>query len=543
LTRQQAHASIYQVTGILFSRAGSSPEPRWRTVGELVGDAAGRFAGREFLRFPAGPMTFAEAHARSNRLAHLLIAHGVRPGDRVAIMMGNVADWPVSWFAVLKASAIAVPVNARYRESDLAYVLADSGAVLVLTAAEQAGLVRAVAARADAVREVRTLAELGAELAEAPAADLAVAPGQSGIASFQYTSGTTGFPKACLLSHGYWLRTGWLTAIEAELRSGDVMLMAQAFSYMDPQWASLMCLMGGRPLVVLPRFSASGFWDSVREHGVTLTYLLGAMPALLYQRPPSALDRQSEMRLVLCSGIIPQLHRRFEDRWGAPWRELYGSTESGLDLAVPPAAAETVGTGAMGRPPPGKEVRIADADGRTLPDGETGQIVIRGEPMMRGYWNHPEATERAFRGGWYHSGDLGYRDAAGWIHHAGRLKDMIRRGGENIAAAEVENVLALHPAVAAAALVPVPDQLFGELPKAFIQLRAGHEASTQTAASLAEHVRARLARFKVPAYLEFVASFPMTPSARIEKRKLTEPGRDQRAGAFDVAAGDWIGQE
>jgi acyl-CoA synthetase (AMP-forming)/AMP-acid ligase II len=160
--------------------------------------------------------------------------------------------------------------------------------------------------------------------------------------------------------------------------------------------------------------------------------------------------------------------------------------------------------------------------------------------MMTGYWNHPDSTERAFRGGWYHTGDLGYRDAAGWIHHAGRLKDMVRRGGENISAAEVESVLALHPAVAAAALVPIPDDLFGELPKAFIQLVPGQQPDTQTAVSLLDHARARLARFKVPAYLEFVESFPMTPSARVEKRKLTEPERDQRTGVFDAAANTWV---
>ena len=528
------------MSGILFDRVRSSPEPRWGTIGELVREAAQRAGDQEFLRFPGASLSFADVHEASDRLAQVLVAHGIQPGDRVAIMLDNVPDWPLSWFAILKAGAIAVPVNVRYRESDLGFVLADSGAVLVLTAEEQAGLVRAVAATVGTVREVRTVTELAGELAGARPGDLAGAREPAAIANFQYTSGTTGFPKACMLSHGYWLKVGWLTAIEAELRADDVMLMAQAFSYMDPQWATVMCLMGGRPLVVLPRFSASGFWASVREHRATLTYVLGAMPMLMFAQPAGPLDRDTMMRLVLCSAIVPDLHRRFEERWGTPWRELYGSTESGLDLAVPPGAGQTVGTGAMGQPPPGKQVRIADEADNTLPDGEVGQILIRGEPMMTGYWNHPDLTERAFRGGWYHTGDLGFQDVEGWIHHAGRLKDMVRRGGENISAAEVENVLALHPAVAAAALVPIPDELFGELPKAFIQLRPGLEPDTQTAVSLLEHARAALARFKVPAYLEFVESFPMTPSARVEKRKLTEPARDQRTGVFDAATGTWV---
>ena len=227
------------MSGILFDRARLSLDPSWRTIGELVADAAELFADREFLRFPGASLSFADAHAASNRLAHVLIAHGVRPGDRVAIMMSNVPEWPLSWFAIGKAGAVAVPVNARYREADLGFVLADSAPVMVLTTDEHAGLVRAVAAATGTVREVLTTTQLTSELGAARASDPVVPLEPDGIANFQYTSGTTGFPKACMLSHDYWLRTGWLTAIEAELRAGDVMLMAQAFSYMDPQWASL----------------------------------------------------------------------------------------------------------------------------------------------------------------------------------------------------------------------------------------------------------------------------------------------------------------
>jgi acyl-CoA synthetase (AMP-forming)/AMP-acid ligase II len=160
------------VSGILFDRARSGPEPPWNTIGDLVREAAERSGGQEFLRFREASLTFAAAQQASNRLGHVLVAHGIRPGDRVAIMLDNVPDWPLSWFAVLKAGAIAVPVNARYRESDLRFVLADSGAVLVLTSDEHLGLVRAAGAAVGTVREVRTVAELAAELAGAPPDDL-----------------------------------------------------------------------------------------------------------------------------------------------------------------------------------------------------------------------------------------------------------------------------------------------------------------------------------------------------------------------------------
>jgi acyl-CoA synthetase (AMP-forming)/AMP-acid ligase II len=201
-------------TGILFDRAESSPDPRWRTIGELAGTAANSFADREFLRFPderwpatreafgiksttGTSLTFTETHDYSNRLAHVLTGHGVRPGDRVAIMMDNVAGWPLSWLAVLKAGAIAVPVNARYRESDLAFVLADSGAVMVLTTAEHAGLVDAVRGQAPAVREVRTLTELAPEVTDATAAGPAAArrPASSRPPSSSSTGGPSRAPR------------------------------------------------------------------------------------------------------------------------------------------------------------------------------------------------------------------------------------------------------------------------------------------------------------------------------------------------------------
>ncbi|NRQ33352.1 AMP-binding protein [Nonomuraea sp. NN258] len=523
------------------------------TIPALLRHAAAQYPDREFLRFPAadsptfpdadppaladadsptfadvdsptfpaaGSLTFADVDERAGHLAAALVERGVRPGDRVAIMMDNVPYWPLSWFAVLRAGAIAVPVNVRYRAADLEHVLHDSGAVALLTTAEHVPRLSGAVAGVPgvAVYAVDAFGPGGS-----PPPD--ISPGADDIANFQYTSGTTGFPKACLLTHDYWLRTARVVADLVKPGPGDVFVIAQPYSYMDPQWTTLFCLMSGIPHVVLPRFSASGFWAAAREHGATLTYVLGTMPLLLYKQPPHPHDRDNRMRLVLCSGIAPDLHRAFEERWGAPWRELYGSTESGPDLLVAPDDTDCVGTGAMGYPPPGKEVEL---------DPETGEILVRGVPMMKGYWNHPEATAHALRGGWYHTGDLGRRDARGSIRHAGRLKDMVRRGGENISCAEVERVLAGHPAVLSAALVPIPDELFGELPKAFIQLRPGHEQGADTALSVIEHARQRLAPFKIPANVEFVDGFELTPSARIEKRHLLHPERDQRAGAIAV---------
>ncbi|MEO3873593.1 AMP-binding protein [Nonomuraea sp. B12E4] len=477
------------------------------TIPELMRHAARTYGAREFLRCNDTSLTFAEADERSDLIARGLVAWGVRPGDRVAIMLDNVSDWPLTWLGVLKAGAVAVPVNTRYQAADLAHVLRDSGSARTVTNLDYASINLGGCSTPDFLtyQQSHLVPDTPTESHD--------------VANFQYTSGTTGFPKACMLTHDFFLRTAQIIADQVNLRDDDVMIMAQAYSYLDPQWATVLCLLGGVPLVVLPRFSASGFWASVREHRATLTYVLGSMPLLLHKQPPHPRDRDHRMRLVICSGIRPDLHQAFEERWGAPWRELYGSTESGPDLVMPEDADGTAGTGALGVPPPGKEVEL----------DESGEILVRGVPMMRGYWNHPEATAHAFRDGWYHTGDLGFRDAQGYIHHAGRIKDMVRRGGENISCAEVEAVLTQHPAVLQAALVPIPDELYGELPKAFLQLRPGHEPGVELAVSVVGHARERLAKFKIPAYVEFVEGFSLTPSARIEKRHLLTPERDQRA--------------
>jgi acyl-CoA synthetase (AMP-forming)/AMP-acid ligase II/enoyl-CoA hydratase/carnithine racemase len=451
-------------------------------------------------------------------------------------MLENSSWWPIAWFAILRIGAVIVPVNCRSRSADLRHVLSDSGAVAVITNHEFDGLVRATAEELSTVRTV-----IDAEEADSAPGDERppVAIDSATVTNLQYTSGTTGFPKACILTHAYWLRTAWLIAQESGMRSDDVVLMSQPFSYMDQQWAMLMALMARVPFVMLPRFSASGFWASAREHGATVSYVLGSMPRLLLKQEPTALDRENRMRLVLCSGIDTALHARLEERWGAPWRELYGSTETGPDLIVRPGDVASVGSGSMGMPPRGKTVTVVDELGEPCAVGEVGEIVVSGTPMMNGYWNHPDATAAVLRDGTFHTGDLGFVDEHGGIHHAGRSKDVIRRGGENVSAAEVESVIAVVPGVLTVAVVGVPDELFGEVPKAFVQLAPGRRDVDVMARELLEHAEANLARFKVPARWEFVDSFEMTPSERVQKRTLVEPGRDQVRGSFDSATRTW----
>ncbi|MFB7341854.1 AMP-binding protein [Streptomyces hydrogenans] len=509
-------------------RMGEAPPTA--TLTELLAERTRRSPDREFLRFEDASWTFAEIDAWTSRLAHRLIeVDGVQPGDRVAIMLPNVVQWPVVWLSALKAGAVAVPVNSSYKRADLTFLLRDSGARVVFTDHERVGLLKEVVDAEADLTDLRVVDVADDGSAAFPATAPALRPTAETLANLQYTSGTTGFPKACMLTHDYWVRLGWTCAAGTGLGPDDVLLTAQPFSYMDPQWNTALALTVGAPLVVLPRFSASGFFADVRRHRATFFYVLGSMPTLLFKQPPGPDDLDNQLRLVLCSGIPTGIHAQLEERWGAPWREIYGMTESGVDLFGPVGDTSCVGSGNLGIPVPTKRVRVVDPQGGDLPDGEPGELIVSGEPMMRGYWNRPEDTARVLRDGWLHTGDVVVRRPDGGIRLVGRIKDMVRRGGENIASAEVEAALERDGEVTAAAVVAEPDEIFGEEVKAFVQLSAGVPADRTTAARIVDRAGRQLARFKVPRYVEFVTGFPRTPSERVSKpalkaRAAAEPG-------------------
>lgn len=531
-------------------------DPSTATLTGLLSERARRSPNQEFLRFGDESWTFAEIDAWTSRLAHRLIeVDGVQAGDRVAIMLPNIVHWPVVWLSVLKAGAVAVPVNSSYKRADLTFLLRDSGARVVFTDRERAALLTEVAVGESDLADLRIVDVAADGSAPFPATAPKARPTAETLANLQYTSGTTGFPKACMLTHDYWVRLAWTCAAATGLGSEDVLLTAQPFSYMDPQWNTALALTVGAPLVVLPRFSASGFFADVRRHRATFFYVLGSMPTLLFKQPPSPDDLDNEVRLVLCSGVPVGLHAQLEQRWGAPWREIYGMTESGVDMFSPVDDVTAVGSGSLGLPVPSKRVRVVDPQGADVPDGEPGELIVSGKPMMRGYWNRPEDTARVLRDGWLHTGDVVVRRPDSGIQLVGRIKDMVRRGGENIASAEVEAVLERDDAVVASAVVAEPDETFGEEVKAFVQLAAGMPADRTTAARIVDRAGRQLARFKVPRYVEFVADFPRTPSERVSKpalkeRAAAEPGvtydlgaRRGTAGAPDVPSTDFLGVE
>ncbi|MGW5741675.1 ATP-dependent acyl-CoA ligase [Amycolatopsis sp. NPDC003861] len=498
------------------------------TLAQLVTRAAALWPERTAWLFDEHDrrFTFAEVDRESSRIAAALAERGIGSGDRVAVMLRNVPAFPLTWLALAKIGAQLVPVNTNYQEFDGAHILRHSGAKLVVAAAEFTGLLGRIG-----VTEVITPDELRTD-AEPPE----FTPVPELPVNIQYTSGTTGAPKGCVLPNRYWttLAVGLATDFPA-VGEDDVILTAQPFHYIDPQWNVALGLAGGATLVVLDRFHPSTFWAKVREHGVTWFYCLGLMPTLLLRQEPSEADRDHRVRAICASAIPHDLHAELEARWGVPWYEAFGMTETGGDIRMTAADHdETVGTGCIGRPSRDREVLIAGEDGKPLPRGETGQLLIRGIGLMHGYHDDPDATAKAFENGWFHTGDLARMDAAGRVYYVGRTKDMIRRSGENVSADEVERALLLHPAVQLAAVVAVPDELRGEEIKAYVVC----DGDRPDPAELAAFCAGKLAYFKVPRFWAFAEALPMTPSERVAKGELRKVA-DPRAGSWDAKAAAW----
>ncbi|WP_086788677.1 AMP-binding protein [Crossiella equi] len=490
----------------------------------LVREAARRWADRVAWTFDetGAELTFGDVDRRTDEIAGALAGLGVVVGDRVAVMVRNQPEFPLVWLALAKLGAVLVPVNTAYRELDARHVLSHSGARVVVAAEEFLPLVRAVAEDATVVAPGELVGGTGFHAPRSVA---------ERVVNIQYTSGTTGKPKGCVLTHRYWLTlAGGLVREYPAVNAEDVLLTAQPFHYIDPQWNVVLGLVAGARLVVLDRFHPSTFAERVRSHGVTWFYCLGLMPTLLARQPESPLDREHRVRCVYASAIPVELHAELERRWGVPWFEAFGMTETGGDIRDSPEGhASRVGTGCLGRPTPQREAMVVDDTDTPVERGVVGQLVLRGTGLMRGYYRDPEATAHAFRGGWFHTGDLVRMDEAGQVFYVGRTKDMIRRSGENIAAAEVEQALLLHPEVTVAAVVAVPDELRGEEVLAYVV------GDGLDPAELAEFCGRQLAYFKVPRYWAFPEALPLTASERVAKGELA---RDP-AGAYDRVAEAW----
>jgi crotonobetaine/carnitine-CoA ligase len=449
----------------------------------------------------------------------------IRPGDRVAVMMPNRGEFMIAWLAVAACRGILVALNPAARSHDAGHVLRDSAARIAVVDTAHAALFTELQPDCPELTEIIVAADGepgGLAAYSGPGMPERPVEARGDLTNIFYTSGTTGPPKGCAVGHDYWVRFAELMADQFSFTAADRMICCLQFFYNDPPWMLLLALRAGTSMVAMRRFSVSRYWPAVREHDVTVLFGIASTASLLLKAPVRDEDKQHKVRLSIQVGIPAPLHQDLVDRWGVPWVEAYGLTETGVIVSMPVERAnQMIGSGSIGLPCPGADVRVLRPDGTECADGEPGEIVVRAPGLMRGYLNRPTATAETFRAGWLHTGDLGRCDTAGYLYFVGRIKDVIRRAGENIAAAEVETVLRSHPGVLEVAAVPVPDDLLGEEVKVHILLGNGHSSASVPPAELIAFSADRLARYKVPRFVEYRAEdFDRTPSMRVKKENL-----------------------
>ncbi len=518
-----------------------------KNIGSLLAKAAEKYGDRTVIHFDYdnSEMSYRELNDRVNQFANVLSVNGVKQGDHVGVMLPNCPEFPLCWLALARIGAVMIPVNINYQAHDLEYVLNDGEAGALILHADYLTLFVEIRSKCP---QVQTVLQVGqnenhtgdiiTDLADKASSSFSGPdPDQDDLINIQYTSGTTGFPKGCMLSHEYWLTLGWTTTHSGFDFNKEVFLSIQPFFYMDPQWQLIATLTSGSTLVLAKQFTASGFIGLVRKHNVTVSLVEAAI--LIFLQPETPEDGDHKLRFSLIFGFPPNLHEQFEKRFNTTAREAYGMTEIGCGFAVPIEDNHMTGSGSVGKPLPYREFKIVDDDGKDVKPGEIGELLVSGPGIFKGYYNKPEATREVFAGNWFRTGDLFRVDQKGYYYLVGRKKDMVRRSGENISCAEVEKVLGNHPKILAAAVIPVPDVARGEEVKAYLIPNFGETADTIPPEEIVTYGRENLAKFKVPRYIEYRVDFPMTPNMRIQKHKLKEEKEDLRSGSYDAHDRIW----
>ena len=486
-------------------------------------------------------LTYRQTNQTVNQYAHVLQDAGIRKGDHLAVMLSNCQEFFLVWLALAKIGAVIVPLNIRYRAEELVYVLNDSDAIGLVIESEYAPIYREADPEVGDMKTLFTVGtgaeDLGPVLPQvaqtAPADFVGSYISTENMMSIQYTSGTTGFPKGCLLTHEYWMTIGAVAA--ANMNENDIFFCVEPFYYMDPPWELIMCIMKGMTMVAAKSYSPSRYMKLIRDYGITVSWAL--LPAWINKQPESPQDKEHNLRFLLAGAIPKDIHKPFEERFDVPLREGYGMTEIGPGIMMPIEDGHMSGSGSVGKPTEYRTAKIVDEEGQEVSQGEIGELWITGPGMFKGYYNKAEATAEVFEGEWFKTGDLFRQDKNGYYYIVGRKKDMIKRSGDNIAAVEVENVLVSHSKIQSAAVVPVPDPDRKEEVKAYIVPAQGESSDTIPPLEIIEFCEERLADFKVPRYIEYRdRDFERTPTGKIQKLKILSEKEDLTADCFDRMA-------
>jgi acyl-CoA synthetase (AMP-forming)/AMP-acid ligase II len=452
------------------------------------------------------------------RLSAQFSSAGLRPGDCVAVVLPNGLESLVLFLALTRARVVAAPLNPADKPDEIRFFIEDAHPKAIVTEATNVSVKETIARLGLPMWQARVDSRGIVQMPELPPASRTSFddPSPDDVALFVYTSGTTGRPKCVPLTHANVLWSARDIAAHYDLTSADCgLVVLPLFHGHGLIGAALSTLASGGSVIVPPRFSASEFWKLFREHRATWYTAVPTIHQVLLERADSDGAPHSGPRFIRsCSApLAPTILTSLENRFGAPVLEAYGMTEASHQVATNPLPPLPRKPGTVGL---GSGISVIDEAGRHLTANTTGEVVVRGPNVMRGYRNNPEANAAAFIDGWFRTGDIGATDSSGYLTLTGRIKDLINRGGEKISPPEIEAVLLQHPAVAEASVFGVPDSKYGEDVSAAVVLRAAASAE-----QLQTYCRTRLADFKVPKQFHFLSALPKNAMGKVQRRDLT----------------------
>jgi long-chain acyl-CoA synthetase len=511
------------------SRRGSDSR-QWRGLEDavtnlsfLLGQAATEHPDRAAVRLDDRVLTYAQLREAAGRMSTLLASHGVEPGDRVGIMLPNVPAFPIAFYGALAAGAVVVPMNPLLKSREVAYYLSDSGARVVLAWHAAAGEAAKGAADAGAHAITVETADMAGLIGEC-----APAQGQSGWgdqddAVILYTSGTTGKPKGAELTHAGLVRNAELSSRTLLQNTPDDVVMGclPLFHVFGLTCGLNAAVTAASALTLLPRFDAAKALHIIQRDAVTIFEGVPTMYAAMLHHPEADPAQAATLRVCVSGGAaMPvEILRGFEKKFGCIILEGYGLSETS-PVASFNLPDRTRKAGSIGVPVEGVQMRLVDDQGQTVPDGQIGEIAIRGHNVMKGYWRQPEATAAAMTDGWFRTGDMARVDEDGYYYIVDRKKDLIIRGGYNVYPREIEEVLHEHPAVAEVAVIGIPHDELGEEVGAAVALKPGASATPE---ELRAFARDKVAAYKYPRRVWLVDALPKGPTGKILRREVHAP--------------------
>ncbi|MFF2846080.1 AMP-binding protein [Streptomyces sp. NPDC058001] len=507
------------------------PYTSFTSVPELIHHQGQRHPDRVAARFEGEACTYGELDSRAAAVQTWLLAKGVRPGDRVALLMRNSLDFLHAWLGIARAGAVGVPLNTSSVGEALTHPLTHSAAVGLIADDELLAAARSTTGMPDGQwhTTTSTLPEILAT--HEPAAEPAALTGHDPM-NIIYTSGTTGLPKGVVLSHTSYLNTGGYFAHHLGLREDDILHTCLPLFHCNAQQTTVMAAFTlGAEVALNGKFSLSRFPRWLAESGATVTNLLGSMLALLAKTEPLPSDAATPLRYIVAAPVPEDLHGSLEERYGVRVVEGYGLTETGTMACMNPPDDRRPGT--FGLPLEHTELKIMDADGQELGAEQPGELWVRSrvpDAFMTAYFREPEKTAEALAGGWFHTGDVCRRRADGYYVFMDRLKDTIRRRGENISSFLVEKALLEHPDILEVAAIGVPSELSEEDVLVVVVPRPGSDLTTDDVFAFGDKA---LGDFMRPQYVELRGDLPRTETGRVSKYALRQESHTgaRRSGA------------